>query len=166
MLNVQSIRSIKRSGPEKMQVLAFITDICNYDCWYCYVNKKEPNKQQSLDLDVLFQYLTSFHHVVSKPIELELIGGEPSCHPNILSFSETLYKCNINITYCMYTNFSQKLSKYKSLAANGMRFDITVHNTGNSLSDRYVIENIMSIQTSSIREITVMLDKSKFDIGV
>lgn len=66
----------------------------------------------------------------------------------------------------MYTNFSQKLSKYKSLAANGMRFDITVHNTGNSLSDRYVIENIMSIQTSSIREITVMLDKSKFDIGV
>ena len=155
-MNSSEIISTCRKGYTSLCVLAFITDICNKSCWYCY--NKIPDQYKELDLSVFNAYI-EFLKTKRSDIDIELIGGEPSCHSKIVEFCKNCKAANMS----MYTNFSKELPLYEQLANNGMKFDITYH-TGNSTT----LDNIYAIDVNSIIGITVMLDPTTFDndIGV
>lgn len=145
---------------DNINVLAFITDKCNYSCWYCY-NRLKP-KHADLNLNVLNKYVDFLHQNIDKKIQLDLIGGEPSCHPNLLDFT---MNCT-NAEMCIYTNLSQDINLYQRLQQNGMMFDITFHSMPYDEKNVGFMQNIKSIDANHIRGITVMLDKSHFDSNI
>ena len=69
---------------QSLDILAYITDACNYNCWYCYRKCNSPMLQ--LDLSLLQDYISFVIDKTGRSIEAELIGGEPSCHPQIVQF--------------------------------------------------------------------------------
>lgn len=141
-----------REDATNFNILAFITDRCNYNCWYCYNHNK--TKHADLDLNTLKKYVDFVKYKTNRAIDLDLIGGEPTQHPYLLDFCKSMDNVNI----CIYTNFSRDLEYLKTLAQHNVKFDITFHN------DK--IDNIYAIDVKSIRGITVMLDKDQFDTGI
>ena len=65
-------------------ILAYIIDVCNYNCAYCYNEKPRTNKV--LDLNRLYAFLEYLQKRTKKNIDIELIGGEPTLHPNLIDF--------------------------------------------------------------------------------
>lgn len=139
-----------REDANNLNILAFITDRCNYNCWYCYNNGKPKHKD--LDLNMLQKYVDFVKHETNRNIDLDLIGGEPTQHPNLIDFCQN----NNNAKICIYTNFSKDVRYLQYLEACGVTFDITIHH-------RNIIDKLQYISPYSIRGITVMLDKSSFD---
>ncbi len=160
MLKTNNIKLVKRTNYDNMQILAYITDICNYNCWYCY-NEKAIHKQ-NLNLKALYDYIVFLKTQVNKHIDIELIGGEPSCHENIVQFCKDVYQNNLGTVF-IYTNFSKHLDFYMQLVQYNVKFDITYHHTQNNKLNESVIQNILNIDEKAIRGITVMLDKYIFD---
>ena len=75
----ESIVSEQDEQCSELDVLAYITDACNYSCWYCYRKCSSPMLQ--LDLQLLEDYVSFVQSKTGRRVEVELIGGEPSCHP-------------------------------------------------------------------------------------
>jgi len=144
----------------KLDVLAYITDFCGYGCWYCYNRVIGPRKH--INLAELAGFARRVKTVTTRDLELELIGGEPSVHPDIEEFCGDA--CQFS-SVVMYTNLGRDSGLYRRLANLGVRFDISYHEP-DAKRNAKVLENIDTIPKSSIRGITVMLDKSRFDDNV
>lgn len=96
------------------KLLAFIIDQCNYRCEYCYNVLPRTNKR--LNLDKLYYFVSKIliGKLQKQYLELELIGGEPTLHPDLLRFCERIAKIK-NIHTTIYTNFSSPIEYYKKL---------------------------------------------------
>lgn len=140
-------------------LMAYITDFCNYNCWYCY-NEKNIQKR-NLDLHRLCKYIRFLQKNIDKPIELELIGGEPSVHPQIVEFVRMVQ----DIKPVLFTNFSLDCEIYRQMSDCGALFDITYHLIDGRKNQKVLdnIEKIYQYNGDSIRNINVMLDKNHFD---
>lgn len=99
-----------------LYILAYIIDNCNYACSYCYNHK--PYTMVQLDLNYLYNYIVFVkEQYPTKFIQLEIIGGEPTLHPNLLAFCEKT-KLFDNLVIKIFTNLSATLKTYKSLLDN------------------------------------------------
>lgn len=146
-----------RPNYDMLNILAYITDFCNYNCWYCY--NKKPKEKLHLNLDILSDYVIKLKDVTKRCIDLDLIGGEPSIHPDLIQFCEKLYgMTNINI----YTNFSKSDDFYQKLEKLDIKFDISYHNI-NGKKNQSVIDRIYKTDSKNIRGVTIMIDKNSFD---
>ena len=74
--------SEKSKYSDYVVILAYIADICNYNCTYCY--NKKPRSGKFLDLDALLDACLAIYQSTHKKIKLELIGGEPTMHPKLM----------------------------------------------------------------------------------
>lgn len=105
-------------------ILAYIIDVCNYNCAYCYNEKPRTNKV--LDLNRLYAFLEYLQKRTKKNIDIELIGGEPTLHPNLIDFCQKL--CSLPKTHCsIYSNFSSNTSLYIQLLELGVGFTLSSH---------------------------------------
>lgn len=139
----------------KLNVLAYITDFCNYNCWYCY--NKVRGEKKNLDLDDLAEYVRFLKTTTKREIELELIGGEPSIHPGIENFvSEVHDVCDV----VFYTNYSRDFEFYSRLMDLDAKFDISYHETNKP--NQAVLDNFSRTPHKNIRGLTIMLDKDRF----
>jgi molybdenum cofactor biosynthesis enzyme MoaA len=95
-----------------IHILIYICDRCNYTCEYCY--NARPRTLILMDLNILLSFLINIKINTRKKIYIEIIGGEPTLHPDLLDFCK---KCNTytNITISVYTNFSQSIDYYIQL---------------------------------------------------
>lgn len=137
---------ISRSDSAKMNVLAYVCDVCNFNCWYCY--NKRPRSGQLLDLNSLHSFLKRLHSQCNHSISLDLIGGEPTRHPKLLQFCKDVKPI---ARICIYTNMSLPIVQLEELAENGVTFEATWHRKSKDFIDK-----IMCLDSSVFRAITVM----------
>lgn len=105
-------------------ILVYIADICNYNCNYCY--NKKPRSNILLDLYKLSIFIDKLQLQTNKNIIIDLIGGEPTLHPDLLSFINKKY--NKKISYLIYSNFSKDIEYYKKiLKNNNVKLFLTWH---------------------------------------
>ena len=126
-----------------INMLVYIADICNYNCEYCY--NKKPRTNQLLDLNKLNTFLIDMQKKTNKIIAVELIGGEPTLHPNLLSFLEKT-KNIPNIQFAILTNFHKDLQYYLNLIDQyKLRIIPTWHSIPNDLENKDFENKIFSI---------------------
>lgn len=125
-----------RPDYNKLNVLAYITDFCNYRCWYCYNRPQKPFKH--MNLSRFRKFLDKIEHDVERDVEIELIGGEPSIHPLIGDFCESK---NPRECISIYTNYSRDFGLYQRLIECDVKFDITYHEPYGCINET-VLENI------------------------
>ena len=137
-----------------LYILAYIIDSCNYCCKYCYNEK--PYTQKQLNLEYLCKFIK---FVVSKHpdkyIQLELIGGEPTLHPDLVEFCNSL-KPLANIHIKIFTNLQADITLYEELLSNK---NLTLISSWHSLhNDKY--------NSAFIEKITRLLSTNKSQIEV
>lgn len=116
-----------------------IIEGCNLNCLYCFEPKIKINKITS---DTLYQFTSKIDQILSSKwfkrkfkgspfpifdgIQINFWGGEPSLHPNAISYLLEKYKDNNAISFLIYTNgvffmnkFKETLIKYNNLKSYG-----------------------------------------------
>lgn len=133
----------KSSEDDLLYILAYIEDNCNYNCSYCYNIK--PYTKIQLNLIKLYKYIQYIKQKYpTKYIQLELIGGEPTLHPDLLDFCQKISKLN-NIYMTIYTNFSKDIDFYKTLLSIDSRISLILswHSLNKNFKDKFdLIPNI------------------------
>ena len=110
--NIARIYEKEFYSNDKIWIIAYVADRCNCNCQYCY--NKRPRTGELLDLNVLRAFLEAIHKKTHCHIDLELIGGEPTLHPEIYAFCQRLVTYN-NVSVKVFTNFSQDVGFYRKL---------------------------------------------------
>ena len=145
-------------------ILAYISDSCNYSCPYCY--NKMPRSDALLDLDSLFSLCTCMRNATRKMIKIELIGGEPTLHPDLLEFCQKVQMTNTMECFVL-TNFSQSMSYYSSLLQCGATITATWHSLKNDKRNEGYIDKALSISRKFIDsnqlELRIMFEPDNFD---
>jgi len=81
----------------------FITDICNYNCSYCFANRLSQFKAENIDL-----YLKVIKNKIPNNWAFSILGGgEPFMHPNFFQIIEGLVKLGHRIS--ITSNFSASI---------------------------------------------------------
>lgn len=136
-----------------IQILAFVIDSCNYDCFYCYNKRPRTNKQ--LNLLKLYEFIIKVHSLTNKYIHVDLIGGEPTLHPQLGYFCNMInnhkfIKCNI------YTNLSCTFDIINTLIlTNNIELSATYHYQSNK---KMFIKKIKNISPNVNTNITIMYE--------
>ena len=60
-----------------------ILTICNYHCWYCYARANKEKWNKIMPIELIRQVSKKFKLLPFK-IDLSILGGEPTLHPNLL----------------------------------------------------------------------------------
>lgn len=109
MRNIAKIYEKEFYLSNKIQIIAYIIDSCNYNCQYCY--NKKPRTNKCLDLNILEQFLVDIYKKTNKNIDLTLIGGEPTLHQKLFEFCKKMqiYKY---VSIKLFTNLSQPVNYY------------------------------------------------------
>ena len=136
-----------------------IIDSCNYSCPYCYNEK--PRTNIKLNLDDLYQYLIFFHQQTNRNIELNILGGEPTLHPNLYSFCEKISKLDY-VMAIIFSNLSNNIFYYERLLKiENIRFDFTYHSINNKNNQLYLKKLIQLVSNKYSKEkinITLLIE--------
>lgn len=139
-----------------LYIQIFTNDTCNYKCWYCYNHM--PRTKKLIDFDVIHKFIFNIKKQTSKKIQLSLIGGEPSIHPNLYSFCKEMNNLD-NIEILVSTNLSQSVEFYDKLMDIDVKMLITYHK-----NQEEFVEKLSRLKCPDmIESITVMFDPVMFD---
>ena len=143
-----------------IHLLVFIIDACNYNCLYCYNQKPRSFKQ--LDLNRLIQFIAQIRSQSSKEIYIQIIGGEPTLHPDLYDFCKSLLKDN-KLHILIYTNFSRSISYYaKLLMLDNVHLTLTYHSM-NSTEFMHKLNQISQNADIDKYDIRIMVDPQNFE---
>ena len=120
---------------------------CNFNCTYCYNEK--PRTNQVLDLDKLASMLLKFKAVHKRPMNVILIGGETTLHPQLMSFCKLMFVNDIKTT--VFTNFSADMSMYLSLLQMNSHIIVSWHR---SLDTEQLVSKFKQINKDDYRNMT------------
>ena len=90
-----------------------ITEKCNYCCDYCsqgHLNKKYPNQLNNAT-DEVIEGLIKFIKELGQDYEVNLIGGEPFCHPRLIETAKAI--ADLGNKIMLITNMSASPLLYK-----------------------------------------------------
>lgn len=92
-----------------------ITQKCNYKCEYCSQWKLDKNKPESLyhASDEVLDGFIDLLKDIGPEYEINLIGGEPFCHPKIIEAAKRIAELGNKII--LYTNMAFPVSVFKKL---------------------------------------------------
>ena len=137
-------------------ITIYFCDMCNYNCWYCYNNNYSGTY---LNIILLQQFIKSLKHVKSN-IYIDLVGGEPSLHPNLLQFCQFCQQEHIFIS--IYTNFSLSIQLYNQLINYDVKLVLTYHG---KYKHQFLtkLKNLNIVKyTSQVLEINIMYDPREY----
>lgn len=107
-----------------LNILLFIVDKCNFECEYCY--NRQPRHLDYAKLDIFLKYVKDISNKTQRCLNISLIGGEPTLHPEMESFCDELLLIP-NTTVEILTNFSQPLEYYLRLLEKNIKLAATWH---------------------------------------
>lgn len=145
-----------------MSIMVYAVDICNLKCSYCYNNF--PRTSKILDLSCILQFLTMHHEVFSRQIDVLLIGGEPTLHPQFMGLLKMLRNdCQFVQAIDVFTNLTADLKTY--LEATGL--DVNLSISYHSCCGFDFAEKLLRLQSKieNIPEVSMMFEpgnSSKF----
>lgn len=152
-------------------LLIYFVDDCNYSCSYCY--NKKPYSKKNIDIERLLKFIDLLCENNNKKIAIELIGGEPTLHPNLFYFLEQVKKKSI-VDICIFTNFSRPIIFYEKIILDyNVRFLATWHSLPFDKNNQIFINKVLKIdkeifnKTSNIGLkslfIRIMAERDTFD---
>lgn len=135
-----------------------ITDRCNNKCWYCYAN----NSVNDMSKHTFGELLVYIKNQNRGNVDIHLIGGEPSVHPNFIEYLNKLSEIDnvdIHITTNLMvgmdvwekipSNVTLSASYHSDWAKDDGWFDKTIY-----LHNRCQLENVMLlVQSNNIHHI-------------
>lgn len=145
------IISQTRENYDKFNILAFVCDKCNYDCWYCY--NKKPRSNKLLNLNTLFLFIKNIKRKIKKCIEVDLIGGEPTLHPELYNFCKKINQNFSDIIVTIYTNFSLPVEQIKRYVNENVKFEASWHSKNYDF-----FKKIALFDPQCFRAITIMFE--------
>lgn len=154
------VRAYNKKHLNSVIVEAYICDICNYGCWYCY--NERPRTQQHISLKSLYVFLQFLHDRLQKNVVIILIGGEPTLHPNLIDFC---HKCSNYdyITIVTYTNFSLGIDFYNKLIDSyNVKMLLSFHSSQCNVDD-FVSKLSKISDKTSIYDLNVVVDPMNFE---
>ena len=149
------IKLFSKYNENKINVLAYIVDDCNLECQYCY--NKRPRSKKYLNLDRLYKFIVELQKQSGKYISLDLIGGEPTLHPDLISFCKKI-ALNKFISICIYTNFTRDLVYFCNLIHKNINFSITYHYQSNL--ENFINKVLEFKEKSTQINLTIMYEKN------
>lgn len=154
------IRAYNKKHIDKIVIVVYVCDICNYSCWYCYNAK--PRTQQYINLARLYDFLEFIHGKLQKDIIVELIGGEPTLHPHIIDFCSKCHHCNY-IDVITYSNFSLNVAFYNKLILDyDVKLLLSYHHSECNRDD-FMLKLSQIVDKTSIYDLNVIADPTKFN---
>ena len=157
---------IKQNWPDNyFKIDLYISNICNYQCWYCWPGCHEGNIKWP-DYDLLVKNLSNLlnyymEHTNKRKFQISLLGGEVTHWKRFIDFIKH-FKENYDCVFSMHTNGSKKLSWWVEAApyldlvsiSHHDSFSKTSHNR--ELADYLYSKNVMV-------NIQVMMDTRRWD---
>lgn len=110
-MNIIKTRDFLSSGT-KTELLHFFwifTDWCNYSCSYCSVANKMREDFSKSESPSSYKLVINRLKNVKVPFNMELAGGEPTLHPNILEVMAELRSLEYCNTIEIITNLSRSV---------------------------------------------------------
>ena len=129
-MNLSDKHIIKRLDYSENIILITImlVDFCNYSCVYCIEELTKKHNCNFVDIELVFQFISYVHSLYAdKEISIELYGGEPTLHPNILKLCKFLQSLSYINAIDIYTNFSASAELYQQLLNLNCHLSITYH---------------------------------------
>lgn len=108
------IQIISTQDPDTLQVRFLPTDICNFDCTYCFPGSHPGINRYPADVDTTvknFRFLFDMYATNMNKTKIHLMisgGGEPTIWPGIEQFCEEIKKYH-NVYLTLITNGSRSL---------------------------------------------------------
>lgn len=113
-----------KAGDESYDLVYFrwqISDICQYECSYCTVqNDATVNFKRSI-IDLVLKRLERY----DGPFQLEMFGGEPTTHPDLIYAVEQLTKMENCVKVEILTNLRRSLDYFHQLDMPGGKVFLT-----------------------------------------
>lgn len=181
MTRLIEIRPI--SDPASIEISIWLTDICNYDCSYCFPGSKDNIYRYQKDVDLLvnrFNNLLSFYkekHNKTKFFISICGGGEPTLYPNFIEFCSGI-KSQHDVYFRIITNGSRTLrwweenSKYLNEVMISCHGEFTdpkhVTSVADYLTERSILTNVLVMMDANnwdkcVHNIEYMQTNSKHD---
>jgi len=114
-----------------MKIAIDITNKCDLNCEYCYAMKQYGKKWNTEDMSLkrIQLIIKQFYKIKTfnpETTEINILGGEPFLHPNIINILKYLNTFNF-IKKGILTNFLQKNEFYENILMNELNSDYTLH---------------------------------------
>ena len=121
-----------------IHITAYIIDNCNYKCFYCYNRMPRSGCQQNLDK--LYKFIKYIYSQVHRKISIELIGGEPTLHPDLYAFCKKISNLQYITNILIFSNFSKDIDFYYHLlnVSSKIQFDFSYHSIDNKINYLYM----------------------------
>ena len=150
---------------EVLGVYFSVGNVCNYRCRYCFPGAHEGNhKFPNIDLikkntaHLLDQYLQKTN---KKQFDIMFYGGEPTHWPYLGDYINFL-KQNYNCLISMVSNGSKDLNRWKSIALNLDRIQLSCHHEYVKI-DQFVNLCDYLYEQNVIVSVSVMMDPAAWE---
>lgn len=146
-----------RERSKYINVKIFIIDACNYACYYCY--NTLPRTHTQLNIHYIYLFIQNVFIRYNKKINIEIMGGEPTLHPKLLTLCEQLQSYDFIHNILIYTNFSQSINYYLTLLQNSkVKLDLSCHSINGKINLQFLNKLIqLNKYTNIINNITVSI---------
>ena len=141
---------------------------CNFKCPYCYARAKEGNWFKISSLELIKKTLKKLEKI-QKPLEIILLGGEPTLHPKYFEIIEEVSKLPQDLEFGIISNgmfkdplkFIQKHKKYNK----NFSFSITFHPSQHNDKSIQEFKNNLKIINDEgfLLNVNIILDKIEND---
>lgn len=142
-------------------IIVDIIDVCNYNCYYCY--NKRPRTNKLLDLNKLYDFCKWYHDNINSLINICMLGGEPTLHPDLLRFCQKITSTYPTVKCGIITNFSKDLKYYLALLNARVDLILSWHSLSNDKNNQEFICKVNDIPYHFFEEnkikISVMYEK-------
>lgn len=144
-----------------INILVMFIDKCNFSCVYCYNDKPRSNMQ--INTAQLIDFIKTVQKQTTKHIIVQLIGGEPTLHPNILEFCKYCKFANVDVQ--IFTNFSLSNQLYLDLLDLNVELIASWHYQYDIDAFLKNVNYIFNSISNPKCDIITMLDPIYFNIG-
>lgn len=161
-----NIVEVKQNWPDDFfRVELYISNICNYQCWYCWPGCHEGTIKWP-DYNLL---VTNLSHLIDhykkttnkKRFQIGLLGGEIIHWKRLIDFIKH-FKENYDCIFTMHTNASKKLEWWKQATPYFDHVSISHHPEFSKMEHNREVADYLYSQ-GKIVNISVMMDPTAWD---
>ena len=142
---------------------------CNFECPYCYARAEEGNWFKISSMDIINKVISKFKKI-EKPLEIIILGGEPTLHPKYFQILDKVYDLNKDkdLEFGIISNGFSKAYQKEDFLENHLKykdifnFNITFHpSQHNQETQKIFKENLLRINKDFLLNVNIILDTPK-----
>jgi sulfatase maturation enzyme AslB (radical SAM superfamily) len=165
--NIYPIEQYVKQDVSVINVLLFVADRCNFSCPYCY--NFFPRTNGLADLDLMFRFVEDMKRKTGRRLNISLIGGEPTLHPELRKFLERLGTPE-DIQVEIITNFTFDLDYALWLLERNVKIAASWHGTKSDPANSKYISKMLALPMKyferDLIEVRIMFERDNWNNSV